>query len=503
MNHQPIKEDPEISEKEKPEVFQKILPVKGELQSWIGLPEGIQNMMENLLSITGVGIIFVDVHLTIRWFTPFAANLYTLTDADLGRPFGEIRSIITQDNLIDDVKIVLESCIAREREIQTDNKYWFLFRVWPFLDSGNVLVGVVISFTDITSRKVAEEELIKSREYAMSIVDTVREPLLILDRDLKVISASHSFYQNFQTTPAETEGKNLTEIGDHQWNIPHLITLIQTVLPKQRSFHNLKISHSFPGLGERILILNARIIYGKSGVSDLILLAMEDVSELIQTKEAFQEANKKLKLLSSLTRHDIINQIFSISLTLEILEGESDLDVIRGRLSSVSEICRKMGATIGFTKEYEDFGTISSGWHLVSPIINSSIEEISLLGVTISNEVPDTIEVYAEPILRKVFSTLIENAVRHGENISSIHFFGLEEGDAYIITCEDDGKGISAGKKEMIFNHGYGTHTGIGLFIAREILSITGLSIRECGVEGEGARFEITIPSGKFRRAEG
>ncbi len=109
------------------------------------------------------------------------------------------------------------------------------------------------------------------------------------------------------------------------------------------------------------------------------------------------------------------------------------------------------------------------------------------------------LEVYEDPIIRKVFTTLIENAARHGEKITSISAFTRREEDSLLIVFEDDGAGVSEWEKNMIFEHGYGKHTGIGLFLAREILAITGLSIRENGTPGNGARFEIIVPVGKFR----
>lgn len=496
---QSTNEELETSKEEIQSVNEEIMTVNAELQAKIGQLARMQNDMKNLMSSTGIGTIFLDIDFAIRWFTPEAANLYKLVSSDVGRLLCDIKSMIVQDDLIEEAQTVLDSFIPLVKEIKTVDNLWFLVQIIPYRTLENVIDGVVLSFININSRKTAEEELIRTREYAMSIVNTIREPLLVLDHELKVVSASHSFYQIFQTSPAETEGKNLTDISNHQWNIPHLITLIQKVLPEKRSFHDVKVSHIFPDLGEKTLVLNARVIFGKSGVSDLILLAMEDVSELNRTKEAFEEANNKLKLLSGLTRHDIINHISAISLTLEILEDESDFEVIRRRLSSALEICKKMEATIGFTKEYESFGTISSGWQLVYPIIDSAISEINLEGIAIENLIPNNIEIYVEPILRKVFATLMENSIRHGVNISWIHFLAHEQKGDFIIMYEDDGVGIPDGIKDLIFKHGYGKHTGIGLFLAREILSITGLSIRECGEEGKGARFEILIPHGKWR----
>jgi len=496
---QSTNEELETSKEEIQSVNEEMLTVNAELQAKIGQLAIMQSDMKNLMSSTGIGTIFLNIDFAIRWFTPEAADLYKLVYSDVGRPLSDIKSMIVYDDLIEDARIVLDSLIPKEKEIQTVDNQWFLVRLLPYRTLENVIEGVVLSFTNINSRKAAEEEVIRSREYAMNIVNTVREPLLVLDSDLTVVSASHSYYRIFHTSPAETEGKNITDIGNGQWDIPHLITLLQTIVPAKTSFEDVKVNLIIPDIGERTMILNARVIIGKRGFQDLILLAIEDVSELIQAKDTFLEANKKLTLLSGLTRHDIINHISAISLTLGLIEDESDLEVIRKWITSAMKTCEKMQATIGFTKEYESFGTISSGWQLVDTIINSAILEINFERVKIENRISNTIEIYAEPILRKIFTTLTENAIRHGKSISKILFSSQEEEGTLIISCEDDGIGIPVERKELIFNHGYGEHTGIGLFLAREILSITGLSIKECGVEGKGARFEILIPQGKWR----
>jgi len=500
---QSTNEELETSKEEIQSVNEEILSVNAELQAKIGQLAEMQNDMKNLLSSTGIGTIFLDITLAIRWFTPEAANLYKLVGSDVGRPLADIKSQIVQDDLLQEAKKVLDSLIPSENEIKTVDNTWFLVRILPYRTLENVIDGVVLSFTDINSRKMAEEEVIRSREYAENIVDTVREPLLVLNHNLTVISASHSFYQNFQTTPFEIEGKNLTDIGDHQWNIPHVISRLRTIIPAKTSMQDIMVNQVFSGIGERTIILNARLIAGKNMMEDFILLAIEDVSELNRTKEAFQEANKKLKLLSGLTRHDIVNHISAMSMTLGLMEGESDLEVIHSRLSMAAKICEKMESIIGFTKEYDSFGTISSGWQGVHQTIVSAVSEIALKGITFENQIYEDIEIYAEPILRKVFATLIENSVRHGKKASWIRYSGKEMEGVYYLSCEDNGVGIQAEQKELIFDHGYGQHTGIGLFLAREILSITGLSIRECGIEGEGAIFEISVPSGKFRRKEG
>jgi two-component system CheB/CheR fusion protein len=151
-----------------------------------------------------------------------------------------------------------------------------------------VIDGVVLTFTDFTELKKAEEEIQKAREYAENIVDTVREPLLILSTDLKVVSANRSFYKTFHMSPNETKGHTIFNLGNRQWDIPHLRELLEAILPRNASFDDYEVEHEFPGIGHRKLLLNARSILGETGETQLILLAMEDVTDREKTENKDQ-----------------------------------------------------------------------------------------------------------------------------------------------------------------------------------------------------------------------
>lgn len=228
-----------------------------------------------------------------------------------------------------------------------------------------------------------------------------------------------------------------------------------------------------------------------------------DITERKQAEEALSESNKKLRLLTSLTRHDIYNQLSAVNLSLDMAIDSLDLTEVHESFSRAQRSCERIKEIIGFTREYENFGIISSNWQPIHHLIESAKMEISFGSATLENRIPEDLEVYADPIIRKVFTTLMENAIRHGGEISRIRFFSQESDNSLFITCEDDGLGVPPEEKFLIFNHGYGSNTGIGLFLAREILSITGLTIRETGSFEEGARFEITVPAGRYRMYPG
>jgi hypothetical protein len=132
--------------------------------------------------------------------------------------------------------------------------------------------------------------------YIRTVVDTLREPFLILDEDLKILSANRIFYVLFQTTPAETEGKRVYDLGNNQWNIPKLRVLLEDILPKNTFFEDFKVEHEFPLIGHKIMILNARRIYAVDEKRPIMLLAMEDITKQIQLEDQLREYTKKLTL---------------------------------------------------------------------------------------------------------------------------------------------------------------------------------------------------------------
>ena len=276
---QSTNEELETSKEELQSVNEEIITVNSELQAKIEQLTSVQNDMKNLLENVNIGTIFLDDRLTIRRFTREATKVYRLAVSDTGRPLADIRSVISDVDLIPDAQAVLDSLIPRERPVHTQNNEWFLVRIMPYRTLENVIDGVVLTFSDITALKAVEAEAQIARDYAQSIVDTVREPLLVMNGNFEVVSASRAFYQTFGVKPEEIEGKTFFTLDNRQWDIPKLHDLLETVLPKDTSFENFEIEHTFPGIGQRTMLLNARRIPGETSAKQLILLAMEDTTQ--------------------------------------------------------------------------------------------------------------------------------------------------------------------------------------------------------------------------------
>ncbi len=275
---QSTNEELETSKEELQSVNEELVTVNAELQNKIEQLAGMQNDMKNLLDNINVGTIFLNDSLNIKRFTREAIRVYRLAASDVGRPLGDIKSNIEGDDLLADAQAVLDTLVPREREMRTLGGEWYLTRIQPYRTLDNVIDGVVLTFTDISKRIQAEAAVQDARDYAESIVNTVREPLLVLDSSLKVVSASRSFLQKFQVAAEDTVGRQIYELGQRQWNIPKLRELLETILPRDKVFDGFEVEHDFPSIGKRKMLLNARRVTGKAGGAELILLAIEDVT---------------------------------------------------------------------------------------------------------------------------------------------------------------------------------------------------------------------------------
>jgi len=229
-----------------------------------------------------------------------------------------------------------------------------------------------------------------------------------------------------------------------------------------------------------------------------LLSSGSDVTEENLSKEALRQANQKLALLGSITRHDTLNHLTALSGYLELAKIKYD-DQQRTFLDRAETMARAIETDLLFGAEYQKMGSSPPAWQEPAPLIRACAADMEDGAIVQVDLTP--VLVYADPMLRKVFCNLIANAIDHGGRVSRIVFTAEERDGGLVIVCKDDGVGIPPEEKEIIFSSGYGKNHGYGLFLIREILAITGILIRETGEAGIGARFEIFVPDGKFKAA--
>jgi PAS domain S-box-containing protein len=228
-----------------------------------------------------------------------------------------------------------------------------------------------------------------------------------------------------------------------------------------------------------------------------VLAALEDFTEWKAMEEALKQANRKLSLLSSVTRHDIMNQLTILFGNLELMKLNRMDESMREYIEKAEAAAERIKNQILFNKDYQNIGGHSPQWQNLSSTMNKALMTLNPGKIRLSFDLPD-IDIYANPLLEKVFFNLFNNSIRT-EGVQTITLSARKERNAWVLIYEDDGPGVEKDEKELIFEREYGKVAGYGLFVSREILSITDIGIRETGVPGKGIRFEILIPEHRYR----
>ena len=274
---QSTNEELETSKEELQSINEELSTVNGELQNKIDELSNINDDMTNLFNSTGIAIVFVDNELNIRRFTEESTKLIKLIESDIGRPLADFNLNINYPDIVDDINKVVEKLNPVEKELTTTQGEWYNVRITPYKTSKNIINGATITFTNINNLKNTQEKIKAALNYSNDIINTIREPLIVLDPQLNVVSANKSFFKTFKLTKTETEGKKIYKIGQESWNINSLKNLLEEILPKNKEMKDYELEYTNPDVGHKKMLLNARRIYRGDIKTELILLAMEEV----------------------------------------------------------------------------------------------------------------------------------------------------------------------------------------------------------------------------------
>jgi two-component system CheB/CheR fusion protein len=274
---QSVNEELETSQEQLQSVNEELNTVNAELQVNINQLAIMQSDIKNLLDNMKVGTIFLDRNFIIRRFTREAVHCFRLIESDIGRSIEDIRSNFIESNLLGMVRQVIDSNESLENELLSNSGVWYLVHIQPYQTLEGTPNGAVLTFTDITKRVVAEEATTFAKTLAEGIIDSVLEPLVVLDAQLNVLYASRSFFTFFKVTPEETLGRHIYDLGNKQWDISALRELLETILPLKQNFEGYLVEHQFQDIGFKKMLLNARRIVDSNGNTQLILFAMQEM----------------------------------------------------------------------------------------------------------------------------------------------------------------------------------------------------------------------------------
>jgi len=499
-------EELETSKEELQSLNEELTTANTQLEGKIREVEAANNDLDNLLTSTNIATLFLDRNLRIRRFTPAATRLFSLIASDIGRPIGDVAQKFTDPGLLTDAADSLEHSTTPRQEVQAHDGRWYVRQVLPYRTRDNDIEGVVITLSD-----VAAEALLEARLFAEAIVGTVREPLLVLDDQLRVVSANRSFHSTFRISEKETVGELLYELGKGEWDIPELRTLLGEVLPQRHVMDDFAMEHDFIStIGPRKLLLNARALVRGGDRPALILLAIEDVTErrrlqdaLLEsetTKRNVEEAAQRQAELARALRistigelatglaHELHQPLSAIAYEVEacaryVRAGTADPAKLLALLDEASSEALRAGEIVGHLRlfiekgtpqlEATDLGEIAGS---VARLMRHQLEaERTTLKIDVG---PRPLPIQADRIqIEQILVNLIQNAVaslgglpveRRQIEIHARAADGMAE-----IRVKDVGSGIAAAAAKQMFEPFFTTRTeglGMGLSISRSII---------------------------------
>ena len=355
-------------------------------------------------------------------------------------------------------------------------------------------VKLLENFIDITTRKLAEEALLDSENRYRSVVENATEAIVVV-QDGKMKYVNPRTLEMLQSTAEEVI--NQPFVG---FIHPDDRTLVVDRYQRRVRGENVPAHYEFRILGKDSLetwVQIAAVLIQWNG-KPATLNFLTDITNQKKIQEALVFSNKKLSMLSSVTRHDILNQLMGLRTFLELSKEDTKDPTLLEYIAKEDQAAEAIQWQIEFARSYQELGTQAPQWQNVAERIDAAKRELNLQGVTVDVAVSG-IEVFADAPFEKVFFNLMDNSLRHGEHVTRIEFSATETENNLVLFYRDNGVGISLDDKKKLFKKGFGKHIGLGLFLSSEILAVTHITITENGEPGKGVQFEITVPKGTYR----
>lgn len=331
---QATNEELESSKEELQSLNEELGTINGQLGRKIAELADVTDDLRNLLKGSDVATVVLDMDLRIKWFSPPIQTLFDLIESDVGRPLANFTQRFVFRELLARASAAIVDLATFEGEVPADDGRCLLLRVLPYRTQNERVAGAVVTFMDISDLKAKQSEISEARSFAEAIVETVRHPLLALGGDLRVRSANAAFHETFGLSHDETIGRLIYELVDGQWNIPPLRELLEQLVPEHRRIDDYEICLDVPRLGSRTMLMNARCITDSEGPGDLVLLAIEDITER-------RQAGRHQELLVGELSHRVKNTLAVIqSIAAQTLRHSSSLETFgeafQGRLQALA-----------------------------------------------------------------------------------------------------------------------------------------------------------------------
>ena len=508
-------EELETSKEELQSTNEELNTVNAELRHKNNELHELGNDISNLLNSTRIPVVMLDRRMQIRRLTPAADKLLKVVPSDIGRPIGDLKLNIDLPTLESVIANVLETLQPWEREVRDLEGCWHSLTVLPYRTQDNRIDGVVLALHGIQAMKEANEQLKKSTDFLRGIIDTVRQPLLVLDAELRVFAINRSFQSTFKVSSEQTVGQPLFKLGNGQWNLHQLRELLTEVFSKRHPVIDFEVEHVFEDLGRRKMLLNAAPLFQANDQLPMILLAIEDITERKQAEAALIKSEKLAAAgrLAATLAHEINNPLQAVTNLMVLLEQSSKLDeadrayatMAADELSRVTDLTRQ---SLSFFREISTAKAVNVE-ETLEGILKLYGKRVQSKGITIARQYRSNATIMSFPgEIRQVFSTLLLNAMQATNTGGTITVrchktsHGTEDKTQGVrISICDTGIGIPPENRVHIFEPFFTTKeeqgTGLGLWVAHGIMNRLGGSIRmrSCVRTGKcGTCFSIFLP---------
>ncbi len=511
-------EELEASKEELQSMNEELSTLNTQLQENLQRQRVVGNDLQNVLSSSDAATLFLDTGLHIRFFTPAIQRLFNIQQADLGRPIGDFTRSFADPELTRDAERTLTELVPIRREVLAESGSWFNRRVLAYLTADRKIEGVVVTFADITDLKRAEQRATAAQVSAENIIDTVREPLVILDDRLVVVSANRAFYQFFAATAASAVGQPLRDIQGGAFDAPEFDTLIERLLADGEPVEGVETRLRSGSDDERLMVLNAREVWHEAPERRRILVAMEDTTdsrrisrELRAAKDAAESAsNEKSRFLMAVS-HDLRQPLQTMLLLQGVMAHQAADEAGRELVTDFGAALDEMNDTMNALLDINQLQTGAIRPTFADFPIQLMFDRIrsEFRGTTRANGlelrvVESSAIVHTDHrLLERIVQNLMSNAVKYTD-AGRILLGCRRRGDMVRIEVWDSGIGIPSDQLGLIFQENYRVGAligarnglGLGLSIARRFAQLLDHSVEVHSTPGKGSTFSVEVPLG-------
>jgi len=535
---QSTNEELETSKEELQSTNEELLSLNEELQNKNAELAHLNSDLNNVFASTNVPLIIVGNDLRIKRFTPTARKVMNLIPADVGRPLGDIKLNLAIPGLEDTIAGVIEDMAPKESEVQDKEGRWYSVRIRPYRTVDNKIDGAVISLIDVDTIKKSRDEAKFSLEYTQAIIDTMREPLLVLDKGARVLSANRAFSHLFGLRPADSEGRLVYDLGA-QWDAPGLRKLLEEVLPRKVHFNDFEMTFELLKAGSKTMSLNGRQIKPHGNASPLTLLVLEDITErkkagdvlkrdgAVLEKLVTERSRELLELQAKLERarhlsdlgtlaatiaHELRNTLGAISAAEYNIRQRVDDPRIAGSLASITKKISEGERIISNVLSYSRIKTSQFEPLELNDMLALCAGEIkeraALRGTALTCRLAATegLSLQADPVqINEVFSNILNNALDAAPKTGGLIELSSEVTAATAtVAVKDNGEGMTEQELKKAMDPFFTTKakgTGLGLAVCNQILILHDGSITLESEKGKGTTVRVTLPLHRGKNA--